>query len=340
MARADDGTSGTSDVLVKDTMESRTEKQPPDEADGKKEAEEETVDVITTRSDMKKKDRRFVRDSVAIIYQKVRRDPSIPPVKKMYKFVTMLKNLLDRRFRPRWNVLCGQNVGYSAKFRKGTLGIYKMDKTYSVVVYKSPATEIVDAQAPLWEIPTAVPKRQVEFLHYPQEGAISYTLDTSKIKEFLQRTCVHFGKDDDPLDLSAKVRNLLTREFGQIWHVYVGSDFIAECANNRRNDFLISVGKTKLLCFQHEQHDPPRVDWLKLLNALPYAMFMVFILLFLAFSAMCGENPKFNIHEKLSPELAQPVHHGLCVWGPEHGLLYLGSLVFGSVALKTVMNRL
>jgi len=321
------------------TKETKIEKNPSKEADEEKPGEGKAVDVVTTRSDMKSKDRRFVRDSVEIIYNKVSQDPSIPAAKKMYQFVKLLKNLLDRRFRPRWNVLCGQNVGYSAKFRKGTLGIYRMNKTYTVVVYKSPAKEIVDTQSPLWEVPTSVPKRQVEFLHAPDEGANSFTLDTSKIKEFLQKTCVHLEKDDDPLDLSVKVRNLLTREFGQIWHVYVGSDFIAECASNRRNDFLLQIGKTKLLCFQHEQLDPPRVDWLKLLNAIPYVLFLFFIVMFMMHNSMCGEKPRMSISEKVSPELALFVDHALCVWGPEYGPLYLGSFIFASVALKTVMNR-
>jgi len=295
-------------------------------------------------TDMSKKDWRFIRDSIEIIYEKTFQ--GIEPIKhtdaQNVEFVSLLKNLMDKRFKPQWHVLYGLDVGYAAKFRKGTLAMFRINK-HSIVFYKSPLEEIIDEkaqeQARNWVAPKEIPKRKVEFLHEPEEGSYGYTEKTVRIKKFLQEACVHFEQADDNLKQANHVRNLLTQRFGMIWHVYIGGKFVAQCAGTRRNDFLVQVGKTKVLCYQHEQRGSENLFY-QILRSLPYLLIPILSLVVLTYGSVCSETPKVKLSNIFSQETADNLEDWLCVWGPANGPLYIGIAIITSVFAKQILNKL
>jgi len=101
--------------------------------------------------------------------------------------------------------------------------------------------------------------------------------------------------------LAAAVRKRLTADFGTIWHVAAGNDFVLEAAENRRNHVLLSLplpgnkghSHTRLVCFQHEQFKGgSNIDWPRLLKSLPYLLLAIFCFGYMTLNTVCKEeNP-------------------------------------------------
>jgi len=200
---------------------------------------------------------------------------------------------LDRRFQPDHHIICGEKVGYAAKCRQNSNCTLTINKTLTVVIYKSPAREIRPppyAATDDYQLPENDGLKKVTVLHCPEAAAgNSYTEHTNDILDLLKRYVSHFEKDDDPLVLAQRVRLALYRSFGPIWHVYVGDEFIAESAINRRNDISLAVGKTRILCFQHEQEDPRGVDWAGFARISPFIVAALLFLLYIVRQQLCAD---------------------------------------------------
>jgi len=297
--------------------------------------------VVVRQTDMPKKDWRFLTEGVAIIHQKVFGDAVTESEAKICEFVVLVKRLLERRFKPQWSVIYGPSVAYAAKTR--TKCVMSINHTHALVMYKSPQEEIISVAdreaASGWTPPTERPRREVKFLLRPEPETSQYTEQTPRIEKFLDESCVHFSQEDDVLDKAQHIRRQLAVRFGGLWHVFVGKDYVAECASGSRNVFLVQVCGLKLFCFQHEQRSKPRSPLLHLLQALPYLLVPLFFFLLMGFNAVCKEEPRIVLTDVAPPQLAQKIDEWLCVWGPENGVMVAGVTIFFSIMGKQVLSK-
>jgi len=96
---------------------------------------------------------------------------------------------------------------------------------------------------------------------------------------------------DDNQILAQDVRKALTGKMGPIWHVIAGKDFVVEAAADRRNFVLVATGKTRIVCFQHEQTTGgSTIDWDKFFRSLPYLALALFCAVYMALQALCNDS--------------------------------------------------
>merc|ERR1712137_370621 len=79
----------------------------------------------------------------------------------------------------------------------------------------------------------------------------------------------------------------MERGMGPVWHISVGNDIITEVAPDRRNFFICSAGKLRIIGFQHEQEGGRTFDTAKILKALPYALIVIFGFIYLTLNSKC-----------------------------------------------------
>merc|ERR1719277_578400 len=136
---------------------------------------------------------------------------------------------------------------------------------------------------------------------------------------------------EDVQVLAPALRKRLTTDFGTIWHVVAGSDFVVETAENCRNYVLATTGKTRVVCFQHEQFKGgTTINWDRVINSAPYLLLTILLLGFMTMNAVC----KDEAPDPHSPFQAM-LHRKLCGPEAEQKLTYVG----GGILVLFFMGR-
>lgn len=181
---------------------------------------------------------------------------------------------------------------------------------------KKPATEGTEADQPE-EKKAGEPALTIKVLEpeKPEEGS-----KTAEVIAALRSELASAGANADTQALALQLRKRLTADFGTIWHVTTGHDFVLEAAENRRNHVLLSTNKMRIVCFQHEQFKGgTKVDWGKLLSTLPYFLLAFFCFSYMTLNSMCNEeNPD------PSQKLRQSIRTRFCSGDWEGNLQYVG----------------
>lgn len=110
--------------------------------------------------------------------------------------------------------------------------------------------------------------------------------------------------EGDTQELAQSLRKCLTAEFGTIWHVVVGTDFIVEQAMGGRNHVLALAGKMRINCWQHEQLCPSNIDYDKIIAAAPYLCLVLFCFAYMTMNSVCpteGSTSSGGHEVELSP---------------------------------------
>merc|ERR1711974_588077 len=131
--------------------------------------------------------------------------------------------------------------------------------------------------------------------------------------------------------LAQSLRRQLTASFGTIWHVAVGNDFVVEAAEDRRNFVLMTTGKLRVVCFQHEQFKGgSNFDFGKLVSSLPYLVLFALCMCFMTMSSVCKDEQP----DPQSPFRAM-LHRRLCGGDVEQNMQYVG----GGILVMFFMGR-
>jgi len=320
--------------------------------------------VRCAQTDLPKKNRKSVTDAVRLHYERIVEgdDSSKDASKKRNKagrlgdYVKALKKSLDTAFSPHWHVMAGNSLGFACKNRKQTVGVWhimpvgkdgqdlKSEGRLMVVIWKSPGIEpaLTDAER---EAAKSDPKADDETsgasnLHIVQPD-ISKEEDGSEVMAAVGVLKDVVGKhaSADPVDLAKMVRRRLTMELGTIWHVSAGREFVIEPAENCRNFVLATFGKDMhIVCFQHEQFDESRIQWKKIISALPYLMVTIICFGYMGFQNLCmGDGPT-----KGANMFIRFFENRVCSkkdWEFEFGMLAIATMACSFVAKKLLKDE-
>jgi len=256
-------------------------------------------EVRYARTDFPPKQRKPIRDAVQLFYHKhvKKGDAKRPKTSRWSDFAKELKESLDGNLGPHWHVLVGTQLGFACKNRKGSMAVLRVQECM-VVLWQSPGLEEpspVDVAAA--DAPAADPSGE--------EAAGAAAADAARTLEVLEPPAVEVGSDHERVvailreefcgasentqALAQAVRKRLTAELGTIWHVVTGTEFVAEAAEDVRNYVLAHTGKRRIVCFQHEQFCPRKVNFDVLMSALPYLFALFFCLGYMTMNSLCGE---------------------------------------------------
>lgn len=331
-----------------------------------------TDTVRLVRTDLPPKQRKPIREAIQILYKRTFKNGDSKDKRggssrnaQRAELAKALKHSLDQSFGPHWHVLVGEKSGFACKKRNETMAIWRVDEN-QVVMWQSPGIEEPEAEeaspnesrseSSEGNVDAAAEGEGVESKEAVDAGVqkkddmaesagIIKVLEPAKLEEDSEEARVVdllrkelATPESDRQLLSARVRRRLTEEFGTIWHVMAGSDFAVEAAVDRRNHVLVTSGKTRLLCFQHEQFKGgTKVEWGKITKALPYLLLTILCLAFMTMQAMCGdEEPVAGSQSKFQIFLREK----LCQGDWESRMQYLGVGALGCLAMTRFAKRM
>jgi len=255
------------------------------------------------RTDLPKKNQKPILQAVHLLYQRIFKSSEAKNKTRndqRAELARSLKGSLDKSFGPQWHVLVGQKSAFACKKRNETMAVFKVEEN-QVVIWQSPGIEPLEEEEPPVQAEGEQEAGTEDSKDEKPAGAAVKVVEPSNVDKDSEEAQIiatlrdELGKtpcETDPQALAARVRKRLTKEHGTIWHVMAGSDFVVAPAVNRRNYCLVTVGKTRIVCFQHEQFMEGgglRINWGKLMRAAPYLLLTIFCLAFMTMQAMCGE---------------------------------------------------
>lgn len=229
--------------------------------------------IKCTRSDLPMQQRKFTTELIQGLWVKAInecKDPKRTDAQRRSDFCAALKSILDRKTKPGWHVLCGENIGYALKKRNKTMGVWKVGEKSTVICYRSPGIEEAPAIPPK-ELPAGEP-RTIRIVRPQKIEDASGTAKTVEIMREFART----GPPADDQAAAQALRQLLIKGIGPIWHVAIGNHFEFDAAEDRRNEVIAMLGNSRVVVFQHEQFEGWNIEWDKIFNAFPYLLLIIF----------------------------------------------------------------
>lgn len=273
------------------------------------------------RTDLAPKDRKAIQVAVSVLYSRLVKgveDKKRSRATRWADFARALKASLDQNKEPHWHVLVGTSVGFACKKRNKTMAVFRIDDCM-VVLWKSPGIEEVNGVTDTGADQAVDSAGDGECKAVPEEGEGEGEVESkaagsraggssaSNVR-VMQPSEVEAGSSEEgvikvlqeelrhpPADLqelAQGVRRRLTADFGTVWHVVAGADFVIEAAENRRNFVMVTVGKIRVVCFQHEQFGgglASLFSWQKVLAVMPYLLVVGLILGYTVLSSLCKE---------------------------------------------------
>jgi len=211
-------------------------------------------------------------------------------------------------------------------------GMWNVEDNTTVIVWQSPGIELPaspgdsEAKADPSTLPDADCGRVKEFRILEPSTIEAGSTDEQAIA-VLKEQLLKSSTDDNRI-LAEDSRKALTEKMGPIWHVVVGKDFVVEAAADRRSFVLLAMGKTRIVCFQHEHiTGGTTINWDKLFKTLPYLALAFFCLAYISLQALCRDS--------ISPEgvwLAR-IHNKGCYDGWTSDWNMAGAVVVGGLFL-------
>lgn len=262
------------------------------------------VESRLIRSELPSKQRKYIQDALNKLYSELVKNSDDKKRSKLLRwadFAKAFRDSLDGSCGAFWHVLVGQQLGFACKKRNQTVGIWKIDDCM-VVIWKSPGFEppeqvaataaVVAATVGAAEGSAAAQGHGDAKLQVLQPSEMD---DASELKSMV--ASIREELRTAPIDnqeLAQVLRQRLTTDFGTIWHVMTGTEFVVEAAESRRNFLLATIGKTRIVAFQHEQIMGStlleRVDFWKLLSTLPYLCMLLVCFGYMTLSSVCRED--------------------------------------------------
>lgn len=276
------------------------------------------------QTNLPKKDRKPVTDAVRVLWQRIvdgavtSEESSKDSSKKRNKagrvgdFAKALKHSLDKNFKSHWHVMAGESISFACKNREKTVGIWhilqtdksgdgsvvKSNEKMTVIIWKSPglepleSTESEEAVAPSGDSPDSPDAADASSagkeLHIVRPAAEEVEEGSQVARAIDVMRDVLRDSSSEDVQMVKELRRRLTRELGTIWHVAAGSTFVIEPAENCRNFVLASFGKDmRIVCFQHEQMQSSRIEWSKVVSALPWLMVVLACFIYMSFQGIC-----------------------------------------------------
>mmetsp|Transcript_57627 Transcript_57627/g.166862 ORF Transcript_57627/g.166862 Transcript_57627/m.166862 type:complete len:334 (-) Transcript_57627:113-1114(-) len=301
------------------------------------------IEARLVRSDLPATHRKPITQALVELYKRNVVDSKDKKNKnaKRADFARAMKASLDTSFGTHWHVLVGERLGFACKKRNETMGMWKIDDTM-IVIWQSPGIEPPEEEgaptpwaapapgAPAAEADVASSGKQAPKVLEPPPEEIQTGSDVAKVAELV---CEEMARQHDDTQLMAlDIRRQLTSEFGTIWHVVAGSDFVLEAAEDRRNHVLVTTGRTRLVCFQHEQFKGGfKIDWDKLFTAMPYFVLAFICFSFMTMGAICRDAEP----DPRSPFRAM-LHRRVCGENAEDNLQYYGG---GALIVMFIIRR-
>lgn len=240
------------------------------------------------RTDLPAQHRRPVQDAVLLLYKSIvlSEDKKATKEQKWKGFAGALQGSLDKSLGPQWHVLLGTSLGFACKYRKQSVAIWRIDQVM-IVIWRSPGTEGPQApEAQLTE--SASPQPLMLKVLSPEEIEPESELERvlAALKDELPRL-----SDSDSQMLAQTSRRRLHADFGPIWHVIAGQEFAIEMAEDKRNLLTVTIGKMRLVCFQHEQFSQQLIslDGRQVVNMLPYLILLLLGIIYLGLTFVCKE---------------------------------------------------
>lgn len=311
------------------------------------------------------------------IYRKEKQSKLANKERRQQHFVDTLKNALDLAFKPDWHVIFGEDVGFALKYRRKTLGMFRVgpseqDRKYTIVVYKSPAVEVLSqdsvhktqlnilqrgpASLGAGGLPTSTAELDADGATqvdrnseddvqgdtpnlFSDQGLV--VLDSTSSTEMRFRMlqviaqCFVLDFTPDSQEFSSTLRRRLTDRIGPIWHVFVGRSFAVSTV--KRGKCLRSVVEKKeirAICFQHSQAVS---NWLrKTVSVLPFVVGSIICLFVIVRSKLCDESRDSSSG---SPFIVETLVHTLCSEVKSQSVLYTLLIVFISSTLMTFLSK-
>eukprot|EP00930_Biecheleria_cincta_P071206 TRINITY_DN58726_c0_g1_i1.p1 TRINITY_DN58726_c0_g1~~TRINITY_DN58726_c0_g1_i1.p1 ORF type:complete len:317 (-),score=74.52 TRINITY_DN58726_c0_g1_i1:35-985(-) len=305
-----------------------------------------TIAAKLVKSDLRGKDRKRFTDAVTMMWDKHvtngaagnrQKSQEKSRERRWEAFARALKASLDKNLGAHWHVLCGTSLGYACKKRNNTMGVWRLEDCM-VLIWKSPGIEEISPEAE----PAAKEaegesgerlKRPKPQLVQPEK--VDEDSELGRIWAMLNRELSEI-KESEGHAVATQLRQRLTTEFGTIWHVVAGTSFAMEAAENARNMLLISTGKLRVACFQHEQMSEgvfSGIDFALLLEGLPYLLAALVCFAYMGLAGLCKEGaPK----PKLS--LAQMAQEKMCYDDWQSDLAMVGAVILGGALVTKRMK--
>lgn len=237
-----------------------------------------------------------MQDAVELLYTRHVKDCDDKKKKEVNRWSTFaqeLKKSLDRYCDPDWHVIVGRAVGYACKKRDKTMAAWYVDNNCTVVIWKSPGIELIpppETPAPATGAePAETAAVDVVKVHVVEPATVEAGSEIETVISALNEEALVTSVKDVEAFAQA-FRKRLTKELGTIWHVVSGTEFVVEMASERRNYVLATVGKARIVCFQHEQFTHTKVDWQKIFKSVPYLLAVVFCFGYMGLNFICAES--------------------------------------------------
>lgn len=310
------------------------------------------VEFKLCSTDLPAKQRKPVSEAVRVFYNKLVGDLGSEAgdkqrkekIRRWTEFAKSMKASLDTNLGPHWHVLVGTSLGFACKKRHATMGVWRAG-TVMIVIWQSPWIEgpatapDVSEESAVANDPTEVANADVaesrrevvlKVVEPPKVAADS----GEETAVSVLRTALGTLPEDvtaDTQKLAQALRAKLMTELGPIWHVVVGTEFAAKVAEDRRNYLVVTFGRLRIVCFQHEQYQGgSRIDWEKLFKALPYLLIVIACFGYMAMQGVCGDEPRAN------QKWAWWLRQNFCSsdWESQIGYVAAAALVLSFVARK------
>jgi len=252
------------------------------------------AEVRLIKTDLPNDRKKPIKDAISLLYKRHVSKASDKKNKNASRgdFAKALKMSLDESFGLHWHVLVGEKLGFACKKRNQTMALFRVEESM-VIIWQSPgieapepAAEAADVAEEGSRVADASPNIKVLEPEKLEDGSTTADVVAALRSELA-------GADTgDTQELASALRTRLTADFGTIWHVAAGNDFVLEAAENRRNHVLLSANKMRIVCFQHEQvQGGIKVDWVKLLGSLPYLLLGIFCFAYMCLNLLCKDKP-------------------------------------------------
>lgn len=290
--------------------------------------------TIRNPTDLGENEVKFVKESIEYLYEQAflkikieiegeeeeaiekKASAASEKLQRSTAFVKALKRVLDTRFgAPEWAVGYGKDFGFATRFRKGSLGMFGVGTDHMVLVYRSPASGKIFLPPPHKDEAMKMKKKNTFSVLEKSENSDKMvekvetilgncaSLDAQVLASNVRYYLVHpenRKKSSESKSTTASEEdnndndeNCDDKDFTP-YHVYAGSDYVAEVPHGAKNKVLALHGKTvKVTVFQHASPcenflqsivDNPSV----LLPFLPYIVLLFYGMVFVYRRNGCG----------------------------------------------------
>lgn len=246
------------------------------------------------RTDLPREQRRPIKAAIEKLYNDKVASTKKSTMGLWHDVAAALKMSLDRSFGPHWHVLIGSALGFALKHRKKTSAVWRVNSepSFTVVIWKSPGYEDLSSAVGLNEKEETGASEEKECkavnIKVLQPSTVEEDTEIEKCIALVRKTLGRIGEKPDFQLLAESLRKCFTTEMGPVWHISVGNDIIAEVATNRRSYFMCSSGKLRIIGFKHEQEGGSTFDFAKILKGIPYALIVIFGLVYLTLNSKCS----------------------------------------------------